>query len=91
VLRIATINSARAMGLGDRLGSIEVGKWADLVVVRGDPVADIRRARQPRLVVKAGLVYDPQDLMTSAEGKIGPMSAADTAAWAPTPRRARQP
>jgi len=89
VLRIATINSARAMGLGDRLGSIEVGKWADLVVVRGDPLADIRRTRQPRLVIKAGHVYDPQALMTSVEGKIGPTSAADTAAWAPTPRRGR--
>src|SRR5689334_3079617 len=91
VLRIATINSARAMGLGDRLGSIEVGKWADLVVVRGDPLADIRRTRLPRLVVKAGRVYDPQTLMTSVEGKIGPMSAADSAAWAPTPptRRGR--
>src|SRR5688500_9486665 len=85
VLRIATINSARAMGLGDRLGSIEVGKWADLVVVRGNPLADIRRTRQPRVVVKAGRVYDPATLMKAVEGKIGPASAADTAAWAPTP------
>jgi imidazolonepropionase-like amidohydrolase len=89
VLRIATINSARAMGLGDRLGSIEVGKFADLVVVRGDPLADIRRTRQPRVVVKAGRVYDPDALMKSVEGKIGPASAADTAVWAPTPRRPR--
>jgi imidazolonepropionase-like amidohydrolase len=86
-LRIATINSARAMGLGDRLGSIEAGKWADLVVVRGNPLADIRRTRLPRVVVKAGRVYDPAALMASVEGKIGPTSAADSAAWAPTPPR----
>jgi len=63
VLRIATINSAHAIGLGDRLGSIEPGKWADLVVVRGNPLADIRRVRLPRLVIKAGKIYDPQALM----------------------------
>lgn len=89
VLKIGTINSARAMGLGDRLGSIEAGKWADLVIVRGNPLADIRKARQPRLVIKAGREYDPETLMKSVEGKIGPKSAADTAAWAPTPRRGR--
>ena len=89
VLRIATINSARAMGFGDRLGSIEPGKWADLVVVRGNPLADIRRARLPRVVIKAGRVYDPDALMKSVEGKIGPASAADSAAWAPTPRQPR--
>jgi cytosine/adenosine deaminase-related metal-dependent hydrolase len=91
VLKIATINSARAMGLGDRLGTIEVGKWADLVIVRGNPVQDVRKARLPRLVIKAGRVYDPEQLMKSAEGKIGPMSAADTSAWAPTPRAPRTP
>jgi len=91
VLRIATINSARAIGLGDRLGSIEAGKWADLVVVRGNPLADIRRVRLPRLVIKAGKIYDPQALMKSVEGKIGPTSAADTAVWAPTPRQPRRP
>jgi imidazolonepropionase-like amidohydrolase len=91
VLRIATINSARAMGLGDRLGTIEAGKWADLVVVRGNPLADIRRMRLPRIVIKAGRVYDPAELMKSAEGKIGPTSDVDTAAWAPTPRAPRAP
>ena len=90
VLRIATINSARAIGVGDRLGSIEAGKWADLVIVRGNPLADIRVVRMPRVVVKAGRVYDPQQLMKSVEGKIGPASAADTAAWAPTPRPPRR-
>ena len=89
VLRIATINGARAMGLGDRLGTIEAGKWADAVIVRGDPLEDVRRVRMPRLVIKAGRVYDPAALMQRVEGKIGPASAADSAAWAPTPRRQR--
>jgi imidazolonepropionase-like amidohydrolase len=89
VLRIATINSARAIGLGDRLGTIEPGKWADLVIVRGNPIADIRRVRLPRVVIKDGRVYDPAALMKSVEGKIGPASAADTAAWSPTPRTRR--
>jgi imidazolonepropionase-like amidohydrolase len=83
VLRIATINSARAVGYGDRLGTIEAGKWADLVIVRGNPLDDIRRVRDARLVVKAGRVYDPVVLMKSVEGKIGPASAADTLAWKP--------
>jgi imidazolonepropionase-like amidohydrolase len=91
VLKIATINSARAIGLGDRLGTIEAGKWADLVVVRGNPLTDIRRTRLPRLVIKAGRVYDPVALMKSVEGKIGPASAADSAAWAPTPPRRPAP
>jgi imidazolonepropionase-like amidohydrolase len=77
VLKIATINSARAMGFGDRLGTIEAGKWADLTVVRGDPTADIKAVRLPRVVIKAGKVYDPEALMKSVEGKIGPTGADD--------------
>ena len=55
-------------------------------MVRGNPLQDIRRTRLPRVVIKAGRVYDPAALMKSVEGKIGPASAADSAAWAPTPR-----
>ena len=54
VLRIATINSARAMGFGDRLGTIEPGKWADLVVVRGNPRAAGGVASAPTGAMKEG-------------------------------------
>lgn len=80
-LRIATINGARALGVGDRLGTIEVGKWADLVVLRGNPLADIRATRGPRVVIKAGRVYDPASLEKSVEGKLGPKSAEEERLW----------
>jgi hypothetical protein len=47
----------------------------------GNPLEDIRRVRDARLVIKAGRVYDPAALIKSAEGKIGPASAAESAAW----------
>jgi imidazolonepropionase-like amidohydrolase len=86
-LRFATTNAARAMGLGDRLGTIEAGKWADLVVLRGNPLDDIRKTRNPRVVIKAGRVYNPTALAESVLGTIGPASAADTVAWMGGPAR----
>jgi imidazolonepropionase-like amidohydrolase len=80
-LKAATINGARALGVGDRLGSIEAGKWADLYVANGNPLERIEDARQVRLVMKAGQIYDPQALLKSAEGKIGPARAEDRKAW----------
>ena len=70
-LRIATINGARALDVGNSLGSIESGKLADLFVIRGNPLADIRNTRNVKLVVKAGVVYDPQALLEQARGRIG--------------------
>ena len=80
-LRFATINAAHAMGLGDRLGSIETGKWADAVIVHGNPLADIRKMRFPAIVIKAGIVYDPAKLTKAVEGTIGPATPADTVFW----------
>lgn len=71
VLRIGTINGANALGLGSTLGTIEPGKLADMFVIRGNPLTDIRNTRQVRTVVKGGEVYDPQELLRAAEGKIG--------------------
>jgi imidazolonepropionase-like amidohydrolase len=48
VLRWATKNGAELMGRGDELGTVEVGKLADLLVVDGDPSADITRLEDPR-------------------------------------------
>jgi len=80
-LRAATINAARALGLGDRLGSLEVGKWADAVVLRGDPLDDIRVTRQPRLVLRGGQVHDPALLLEAARGTIGPRAEGAVGDW----------
>ena len=81
VLKAATINGANALGVGDKLGSIEVGKLADLVIANGNPLDDIKAARNVRLVIKAGVVYDPEQLLQSAEGMIGPAGPDDHADW----------
>jgi imidazolonepropionase-like amidohydrolase len=70
-LKIATINGARAMGVSDKLGTIEVGKLADLFVVGGNPLENIKNTRNVHLVLKSGSIYDPKALLAQAEGKIG--------------------
>jgi cytosine/adenosine deaminase-related metal-dependent hydrolase len=80
-LKAATINGANALGVADKLGSIETGKLADLVIVKGNPLEDIKATRNIRFVVKEGDVHDPRILLRSAEGKIGPMGPADHANW----------
>lgn len=58
-LQSATIVPARVLGKDAELGSIAVGKRADLVVVDGNPLADISALRKVRLVVARGRGYDP--------------------------------
>jgi imidazolonepropionase-like amidohydrolase len=53
-LRAATRTSAEALRLDDRLGTLESGKLADLVVLDGDPLSDLETLRQPLLVFKEG-------------------------------------
>jgi len=81
VLRIATINGATAIGYGDRLGTIEAGKYADLVVVDGDPVEDITATRDGFLVMKGGRIYNPDALFRVVEGRMGPASEAEAGWW----------
>ena len=81
VLKAATINGANALGIEDKLGSVEPGKLADLIVVSGNPVDDIKAARNVRFVIKDGVVHDPEVLLRAAEGKIGPVGPDDHADW----------
>jgi hypothetical protein len=57
-LQTATVNAADALGAGDALGTIEAGKLADLVFVGGDPLRDIRNARDVQRVIRGGRYYD---------------------------------
>jgi imidazolonepropionase-like amidohydrolase len=82
-LRIATINGARALGMSDRLGTLEVGKWADLVVVRGNPLTDIRRTRNVEWVMTRGDLHRAGALRDSARGTVGPSSAEEADAFKP--------
>ena len=56
VLTRATSGNAKALGLGDLVGTIEPGKVADIVIVAGDPLRDIRRTREVRHVIQRGEV-----------------------------------
>lgn len=78
-LKIATINGARALNVSDKLGSIEVGKFADLFIIRGDPLDDIRNTRNVHTVVKGGVAYDSAELLKSVEGKLGPSDPEESA------------
>ena len=82
-LKIGTINGARALNVASKLGTLEAGKLADLFVVRGNPLQDIRTTHNVRLVMKAGQVYDAAELLASAKGKMGPEGAQDEARWRP--------
>ncbi len=80
-LKCATINAARALGMGDKLGTIEAGKFADLVVVQGNPLSDIRATHNVRRVMVRGQLYDATALLARAKGTLGPKSAADDDWW----------
>jgi len=63
VRRSATVKPARMMGIEDLVGTVEVGKRADLIVVRGDPLADISALRHLEWVIKDGEPRRPAEWM----------------------------
>jgi len=56
-IRTGTIRGAEVLGWGDKVGTIEPGKWADIVAVSGDPLKDIKELQHVKFVMKAGVVY----------------------------------
>jgi imidazolonepropionase-like amidohydrolase len=70
-IEVATLNGARYLEMDDRIGSVTVGKWADLVVVSGDPSTDIAEVRNVELVFKEGIGYDSAKLRASVVGTVG--------------------
>ena len=64
-IRMATAGAAEAVGAGDDLGRVEPGKLADLVLLKADPLGDIRNTRAIWRVIKAGQIFDPAGLRAS--------------------------
>ncbi len=65
VLRTATVNGAKAMRLEGKIGTIERGKLADLVILDADPLLDVANLSRIHRVIKDGRVYDSKELMRS--------------------------
>ncbi len=80
-IKIATLKGARALNVGEKLGSIAPGKFADLFVVKGNPLLDIKNSRKVHLVIKAGQLYYSKALLKSVEGKLGPNNEAEAGEW----------
>jgi imidazolonepropionase-like amidohydrolase len=55
-IQAATINDADLLGWSDKIGTIEAGKWADIVAVEGDPLADVTTLERVKFVMKGGEV-----------------------------------
>lgn len=70
-IKVCTLNGATYLGRADRIGSLAVGKQADLVVIDGNPAAAISDIRHVTLVFKQGVGYDPAKLIESVRGKVG--------------------
>src|SRR5262249_45615726 len=56
-LQAATVHAADLLGWSDKVGSVEPGKWADLVAVDGDPLHDVRVLENIKFVMKGGQIY----------------------------------
>jgi imidazolonepropionase-like amidohydrolase len=56
-IRAATVNAAELLGTKDSLGTLEAGKFADIVAVPGDPLSDVSLMEKVDFVMKGGIIY----------------------------------
>ena len=70
-IHIATSNGAEFLGQFDKIGTLAVGKAADIVVIHGDPSANISDIEKVEIVFKDGVGYDSAKLIESVRGLVG--------------------
>jgi imidazolonepropionase-like amidohydrolase len=70
-IQIGTQNGARFLGRDQDIGTLAVGKRADLILVHGDPATRIQDIENVEVVFKDGLGYDPQRLIDAVRGQVG--------------------
>jgi imidazolonepropionase-like amidohydrolase len=70
-IKVASFNGAKFLGEDARIGSIATGKQADLMVVKGNPAANISDIEKVEIVFKDGVGYDSEKLIQSVQGLVG--------------------
>jgi imidazolonepropionase-like amidohydrolase len=70
-IKIATLNGAKFLGEDAHIGSVTVGKQADLMIVKGNPAANISDIEKVEIVFKDGVGYDSEKLIQSVQGLVG--------------------
>jgi len=70
-IKISTLNGATALGLDKTIGTIEMGKSADILIIDGDPSRNISDIRKVQFVFKNGIGYNSKKLFESMKGKVG--------------------
>jgi imidazolonepropionase-like amidohydrolase len=70
-IKIASFNGAKFLGEDARIGSIAAGKQADMMVVNGNPAANISDIERVEIVFKDGVGYDSEKLIQSVQGLVG--------------------
>lgn len=75
-LRCGTLNGARYLGMDADLGSLEKGKLADIIVVDGDPLLNIRESKNVRYTLQGGKVYEADSMK-----RVGPGGGVEPRLW----------
>ena len=70
-VKICSLNAAEFLGRDKEIGTIEIGKKADLVLINGDLLKDIKVVRNTEIVFKNGVGFDSKKLFESVKGKVG--------------------
>ena len=70
-VKICGLNAAEYLGRDKEIGTIAIGKKADLVLINGDPEKEIKAVRNTEIVFKNGVGYDSKKLFESVNGKVG--------------------
>ncbi|HEX8853433.1 MAG TPA: amidohydrolase family protein, partial [Pyrinomonadaceae bacterium] len=70
-IKIASFNGAKFLGEDARIGSVAVGKQADLMLVKGNPAVNISDIERVEIVFKDGVGYDSEKLIQSVQGLVG--------------------
>ncbi len=65
ILRSATITSAKVAGKDKEVGTVEIGKTANLILIDGDPLKNISDVRKVELTIKNGNIYEPKAMYSS--------------------------